>query len=132
MSKCSECGGPSPYQEGLETSLTIEVEKGAIEVNQVITLHLSNDAAMFYVDCANKRPEQDIDFDKYEGVLEIDLSVDEETLGVDPEKEGLTTVKISGFKGEHRAFLQWGKWGPYVAVVRIPKPVEEWPRWDKE
>ncbi len=95
------------------TQLTYEVQQGDIHVNAIWVLHMTSEALLLAVDCAQKRPEYAVDYDADDGVLEI-LLHDKEDNG----RGDQTSVEVLGLSGDWHLIHEWGKWGPRIALLK--------------
>ena len=100
----------------------VKVSDGPIQVNSVDVLLERDSVCVLAIDCKQKRPSQDAGIDS-DGSLYIYLGIDEDepTLGVlagsDP--HAVTTIEIADLPiGPWRVFLEWGSFGPTVALVK--------------
>lgn len=119
----------------------VMARRGAVRVSTARFVHLSEDAFLFHVDCAQKRPESMVDVahegdDGDEVVVRVVVYPSEETLHVPEDaprdEHGMlasTVLELRGLVGEWCLMSEDGKWGPYVCGFRAVPRDASWPEY---
>jgi hypothetical protein len=112
------------------------VQRGAIEVNSANFLHLSDQAFVLSLDCAQKYPEAAVSAGE---TISIILYVGTRTLHVNEHvprsNDGNyidTILEVHGFdSGRWHVAIEDGKWGPMVYGIRRVEQDKSWPVYEE-